>query len=91
VFAIFGLGPAEIICLLFTMALVASVVVIAVVLSTRRTSGVTGEGPDDPLERMKRDYHLLTDAERRELLEFIQDDLRRAPASGPAPPEGFTT
>jgi hypothetical protein len=90
VFAIFGIGPAEIICLLFSVALVAAVVVVVVVLSTRRTSGAMGEGPADPLERMKRDYQLLTDAERRDLLEFIQDDLRRAPASGPPPPEGFT-
>jgi hypothetical protein len=53
-------------------------------------------GPDDPLGRIKQDYETLTERERRELLDFIQDDLRRRKprSSGgvppPVPPEGYT-
>jgi hypothetical protein len=92
-FAIFGLGPAEMLCLAF----LAVVVVLAVVLSNRagRAPAPRRTETDDPLGRIKRDYGTLTDRERRELLQFIQDDLRPAgppdakEAGPPVPPEGY--
>jgi hypothetical protein len=95
-FGILGLGPAEMICIFFTVTLAAAVVVAAVVLSNRRAPGRAGEGPGDPLRRIKRDYETLTDRERRELLDFIEADLRRPGAPGAVPPppggpsEGYT-
>ena len=81
---IFGLGPSEMLCLLF----LAAVVVLAVVLSRR--SGQTTAPPradsDDPLGRIKRDYETLTDRERRELLDFIERDLHCPGATDPQPP-----
>ena len=78
------------------MTLAAAVVAAAVILSSRRTSGGAGEGPGDPLRRIKRDYETLTERERRELLAFIEADFRRPGAPGPVPPppggpsEGYT-
>jgi hypothetical protein len=89
-FAIFGLGPSEMLVLL-----VIAVVVLALVLTRRggRTTPQPRVGVDDPLRRIKRDYETLTERERRQLLQFVQDDLRGmrqpdTPAS--APPESYT-
>jgi hypothetical protein len=91
---LFGLGPADCVVLLFLVL----TVVLVVVLTRRagRTAPPRRRGPDDPLGRIKHEYETLTERERRELLDFIQDDLRRLglPDSGkvppPVPPEGYT-
>jgi hypothetical protein len=81
-FGFFGLGPLEMIALL-----VVAVVVLVILLANRvgRRSGPPAAGVDDPLRRIKRDYETLTERERRQLLQFVQDDLRRT--GPPAPPE----
>jgi hypothetical protein len=92
-FAIFGLGPVEMFVLL-----VIAVVVLVLVLTRRggRTTPPPRAGLDDPLRRIMRDYETLTERERRQLLQFVQDDLRgvrqpKAPVSPPpAPPESYT-
>jgi hypothetical protein len=83
-FGLFGLSPSEFLCLLF----LANVVVVVIVLTRRagRTTPQPRAGTDDPLGRIKRDYETLTDRERRELLDYIEDDLRRPGAPGPVPP-----
>jgi hypothetical protein len=85
---LFGFSASEFLCLLF----LANVVVVAIVLSKRggRAATPPRTDTDDPLGRIKQDYEALTDRERRELLEFVERDLRRPEATDlqPPPPAG---
>jgi hypothetical protein len=84
-FAIFGLGPSEMLVLL-----VIAVVVLALLPTRRggRTTPPPRVGVDDPLRRIKRDHETLTERERHQLLQFVQDDLRgmRQPDAPESPP-----
>lgn len=85
-FGIFGLGPLELLCLMVLVVAVVLVVVLVVVLTNRsgRTAAPPRRAPDDPLGRIKRQYETLTERERRELLDFLEGDLRRSKP----PPQG---
>jgi hypothetical protein len=93
-FGLLGLSPLECVILLFLVG----TVVLLVVLARRagRTAPLRRHAPSDPLGWIKHEYETLTERERRELLQFIQDDLRslRPPDSGKFPPpvarEGYT-
>jgi hypothetical protein len=88
------LGPFE--C--FTLLLLGVVVAVVLVLTRqpRRTAPPPRRPPEDPLAQIKRDYEALTARERRELLDFIQDDLAGPGPPGsngprpPVPPDGYT-
>ena len=90
---ILGLGPLECFTLLL-LGVGVAVVVIVLTRQPRRTAPPPRSLPGDPLAQIKRDYEALTARERRGLLDFIQDDLRRQGPTDtgggpPIPPEGY--